>query len=676
MSGTKKKLKETQPLRKTAEFLADFLTQNDVPIEIAGGIVVDCGETVSEDHGGVTRNWVEVTHQSLTGFIDETFLAPVSDDIDVIPGFQAFDLEVSRERFADACFTQALLNESNAAYLYALAFAESGEHWTATQVQAPADGAGGVFGYPQAIWDGLAKKLTKGTLGAADHRFPVAQSMVAAAFAGKAQAGLQKAREGEEVAGIALYLAHIFGSDVKFGVTAAQAVLKAEKANAASPLADVLGPLFEADQAALDALKQARATLFAAPTVGKFVELCSARLDAGFKETRQFSDHEITEQLPQKPDAPVFTGKFDGPVITVTEEDVKALAAVSQSEVAVFKTFGEEELKGGVHAVIDTIFNRVVYPSTEFAKSIQKEIERPFQFSALNGIGDWTKLPAPTQEILAITRDYVAARAKGLESKIRGATHFFNPKKSNPSWGAYLLAHMVAVYGRESTRNVHFHGFASAQYKPPKPYAISFEGRLHPFRGDGTRLPGAQKLPGDVVSEPELGKTLPDTWKPPANMKRIILHWTAGGHKASGLDRHHYHIVVEGDGNLVLGKFSIKANENPVRGGYAAHTRGTNSGSIGISVCSMRGAKESPFDPGPSPMTQVQWDTMMAAVADLCRTYNIAVTPQTVLGHGEVEKNIGNKQSGKWDPLKLPWDTALPKDQVGELIRSQVSQLL
>ncbi|MEM1200711.1 MAG: N-acetylmuramoyl-L-alanine amidase, partial [Pseudomonadota bacterium] len=457
---------------------------------------------------------------------------------------------------------------------------------------------------------------------------------------------------------------------------AAAAVLKAEKANAAAPLAGVLGPLFENDPAALESLKQHRVDLFAAPTVGKLVGTCADRLDAGFKETREISGHELPEQLPKKPDAPVFTGKFDGPVITVSEEDVKALAAVSQSEVAIFKSFGDTELKGGVHAVIDTIFNRVVYPSKEFAKSIQKEIERPFQFSALNGIGDWTKLPSPTSEILAITRDYVAARANGLESKIRGATHFFNPRKSDPAWGPYLLAHKVAVYGRENTQNVHFHGFASAQYKPPKPYAISFEGNLHPFRGDGTRLPGAQKLPGELVTGPQSAKTLPDTWKPPANMKRIILHWTAGGHKASGLDRHHYHILVEGDGNLVLGKFSIQANENPVRGGYAAHTRGTNTGSIGISACSMRGAKESPFTQGPSPMTKVQWDTMMAAVADLCRAYNIAVTPQTVLGHGEVQKNIGNKQSGKWDPLKLPWDKSASEDKVGDLIRTQVSQLL
>ena len=672
MPDTKKKLKETQPLRKTAEFRADFVTENDFTVEIAGGIVVECGETVTEEHGGVTRTWVSVTHQGFTGFLDETVLAPVSEDIAVIPGFQAFDLEVPRERFADACFIQALLADTNAAYLYALAFAESGEHWSQTTVKAPDGDHGGVFRYTQSTWDTLLKTLKKGSPASSDLRFPVAQCMVSAAFAGKAQAGLEKALEGREIDSLALYVAHIFGTDVKTGVKAAEILLKAE---ADTPLTEALDSVTGNNPAALAPLKERRSVLFAVPTVGKFLEICAERLDAGYTETRKIG-HEITEQLPKTPEAPVFTGKFDGPVIAVTEEDVKALAAVSQSEVAIFKTFGEEQLKGGVHAVIDTIFNRVVYPSKEFAKSIQKEIERPFQFSALNNLGDWRKLPAPTAEILAITRAYVEARSKGLESEIRGATHFFNPRKSDPAWGAYLLANKVAVYGRESTQNVHFHGFASAQYKPPKPYAISFEGNLAPFRGDGTRLPGAQKLAPDVVTGPQSAKTLPDTWKPPANMKRIILHWTAGGHKASGLDRHHYHIMVEDDGNLVLGKFSIKANENPVSGGYAPHTRGTNTGSIGISVCCMRDAKESPFNPGPSPMTKVQWDTMMAVAADLCRTYDIAVTPQTVLGHGEVQKNLGNKQTGKWDPMKLPWDKAASKQEVGEKMRAQVSALL
>ena len=36
-------------------------------------------------------------------------------------------------------------------------------------------------------------------------------------------------------------------------------------------------------------------------------------------------------------------------------------------------------------------------------------------------------------------------------------------------------------------------------------------------------------------------------WMPPARMQRIIVHWTAGAHKASDLDKAHYHILIQGD---------------------------------------------------------------------------------------------------------------------------------
>jgi N-acetyl-anhydromuramyl-L-alanine amidase AmpD len=155
-------------------------------------------------------------------------------------------------------------------------------------------------------------------------------------------------------------------------------------------------------------------------------------------------------------------------------------------------------------------------------------------------------------------------------------------------------------------------------------------------------------------------------------MKRIIVHWTAGAHKASSIDLAHYHILIEDDGNLVRGTHSIKENVSTSDNIYAAHTFRLNTGSIGVSVCCMAGAIESPFKPGNFPMTQKQWETMSQVVAELCDAYDIPVTPQTVLGHGEVSKNLGIDQAGKWDPMVLPWDTSLSKKQVGEAFRKLV----
>lgn len=163
------------------------------------------------------------------------------------------------------------------------------------------------------------------------------------------------------------------------------------------------------------------------------------------------------------------------------------------------------------------------------------------------------------------------------------------------------------------------------------------------------------------------------SWMPNCSMKHVILHWTAGKHKASSDDLAYYHILIEDDGNLVRGTHSIKDNVSTGDNIYAAHTSGFNTGSIGVSVCCMWEAIESPFDPGAFPMTQQQWETMAQVVAELCQFYSIPVTLETVLGHGEVQQVHGKRQRGKWDPMVLPWATHLSKRQVGDQFRSMVS---
>ncbi len=166
------------------------------------------------------------------------------------------------------------------------------------------------------------------------------------------------------------------------------------------------------------------------------------------------------------------------------------------------------------------------------------------------------------------------------------------------------------------------------------------------------------------------------SWMPTCKMDRIILHWTAGAHTASATDKQHYHILVQGDGTLVRGDHTIDDNVNTGDDDYAAHTRGTNTRSIGVSACSMAGAQQSPFKPGSFPMKKSQWLTMAAVTAELATFYAIPVTPTTILGHGEVQKNLKIKQNGKWDPMVLPWDTSLSSAQVGNLFRAEVAKLM
>jgi hypothetical protein len=164
-------------------------------------------------------------------------------------------------------------------------------------------------------------------------------------------------------------------------------------------------------------------------------------------------------------------------------------------------------------------------------------------------------------------------------------------------------------------------------------------------------------------------------WMPDCRMDRIILHHTGGAHAASSLDKAHYHFLVEGNGNILRGDQPVCANADPIRGEYAAHTARLNTGSIGVAACAMLNA--TPRDGGRHPILPLQFTLMCEVAAELCRRYRIAVSPTTVLAHGEVDTNLGAyKTPGKWDPLFLPFLPTLTPREVGEHWRGRIREAL
>ena len=157
-------------------------------------------------------------------------------------------------------------------------------------------------------------------------------------------------------------------------------------------------------------------------------------------------------------------------------------------------------------------------------------------------------------------------------------------------------------------------------------------------------------------------------------MQRIIIHWSAGTHTPSGLDRAHYHYIIAGDGTVVAGVLKPEDNLSASDGRYAAHTRGCNTGSIGVSLAAMAGAVERPFNPGKYPITPAQITALARLCADLCRKYKIAVTRKTVLSHAEVQPTLGIAQRGKWDVAWIPGMSA-PGDPVavGDKLRALIT---
>lgn len=167
---------------------------------------------------------------------------------------------------------------------------------------------------------------------------------------------------------------------------------------------------------------------------------------------------------------------------------------------------------------------------------------------------------------------------------------------------------------------------------------------------------------------------VPADWMPNATIKGIVVHWTAGAHVASSFDKSHYHILIEGDGGLVRGRPTIDLNSLPkVRPGYAEHALNCNTGFIGVSLCCMAEANEQPYRPGTAPMTKAQWDVLPLVLRDLCKRYDIAVSPKTVLSHAEVQTNLGITQRGKWDITRLAFDPSIQGARaIGDRFRAAI----
>lgn len=182
--------------------------------------------------------------------------------------------------------------------------------------------------------------------------------------------------------------------------------------------------------------------------------------------------------------------------------------------------------------------------------------------------------------------------------------------------------------------------------------------------------------------------------------ERIVIHWTAGGHLATDHDRCSYHYLIEhherdpedpdDDVTRVISGVPVEANMRPAADrpsycrdaehGYAAHTRGFNTGSVGLALCGMRGAKDlrpdRPVDPGSQPITKRQVSSLIGTCASLLAEYDLEVSEDTLFTHVEAEWLHGRRQRGKWDISWLPHRQDLAPREVGPWIREQVGRAL
>lgn len=169
---------------------------------------------------------------------------------------------------------------------------------------------------------------------------------------------------------------------------------------------------------------------------------------------------------------------------------------------------------------------------------------------------------------------------------------------------------------------------------------------------------------------------IPEDWLPRVPMRGLHGHWTAGPHRANDTDLRAYHLLTEGDGRHRRG-VDIRLNSGRLHPGYAAHTLNANTDRIGAAMCGMMGARESPFDPGPAPLTRVQWDAFVRMTAQVVDFYAIPIGRKTTLFHAEVQANLGITQRNKWDVMRLPFDPAVAgAARIGDRWRDEMQAVL
>lgn len=155
-------------------------------------------------------------------------------------------------------------------------------------------------------------------------------------------------------------------------------------------------------------------------------------------------------------------------------------------------------------------------------------------------------------------------------------------------------------------------------------------------------------------------------------MKRIVIHWTAGGYYPTDYEKEHYHFLVDKDGVVHNGKFKPEDNEVCKVGKYAAHTGGGNTGSIGVAICAMAGFKNKNCV-GNYPILKKQFESTMEFCSQLARKYKIEITPQTVFTHYEFgRKNPKTSSAGKIDIIFIPPYSWVAQGEVGSFIRSKI----
>jgi hypothetical protein len=328
-----KKVLVTQFLRSEPKFLPlTFIDPGDGggKLQVLAGEKVKVGAKPDVDETVDSRSfkWVfaEATAgqqvEKRKGFVSDEFLGPDATAVPVSGDFEPFSTQVNKEDFANTCYLQAVLNGTNPAYLYALAFALSGDQWSDSDVRTD-DPAGapafGVFRFPKETWQHLISEPEATNILPEEIKFPEVQCIVAAILAVKSANLLKGKITDRGLTAVDLFLAQFFADTTGFGSDAAAAILQAEKTDKTRSAEAVIKAIYP-DTVVRTAFFKRNANIFKADgsaTIEQALKVCATKLDAGFAEVRKLADKADADvfgnSIPSKSTGPILGGGGDEP---------------------------------------------------------------------------------------------------------------------------------------------------------------------------------------------------------------------------------------------------------------------------------------------------------------------------------------------------------------------------
>lgn len=152
----------------------------------------------------------------------------------------------------------------------------------------------------------------------------------------------------------------------------------------------------------------------------------------------------------------------------------------------------------------------------------------------------------------------------------------------------------------------------------------------------------------------------------------VVLHWSAGRYRTWFTD---YHFCVlgprddgSGDGEVIASHPVLNNLRYITRGmPYAAHTRGRNSGRLGVAVMAMYGATMQDF--GPYEYTPRQLETMCALAGLVVAKYGKGIPIESqVTTHGEFARLDG------YFPTRWEWYRTVDADRIRGKVRYYAAQ--